>query len=169
MAAIAPDRAKFRLKFWIMPVTFKTVVAAGIAVALIVPLAACVSEKAPANLAGLKTSKASVVKWKKGSIGVLPSALANTVKTCWNKDALFEGFKAGDAASMAGGGVAMRIDGPLVGEPPQRFLIVMTPMPDGRPGYVVEMEYPVGSNYEFVRARLARDIAALENGQRPCA
>ncbi|MBY0610620.1 MAG: hypothetical protein K2P80_00395 [Beijerinckiaceae bacterium] len=148
--------------------TLKTILAAGAAAVLITSLAACVSEKPPANLAGLKTAKASVIKWRKGSIGVLPSALANTVKTCWSRDALFEGFKAGDAAPLAGGSVAMRLDGPLAGEPPQRFLVVMTPMPDDKPGYVVDMEYPVGSNYEFVRARLARDIATLENGQRPC-
>ena len=127
------------------------------------------NEKPLASLEGIRSSKASVIKWRKGSIGVLPVAIANTVKTCWaEKDGLFEGYRASEPLPLANGAVAMRLEGPLKGDPPQLFVLTMSPFADGRPGYAVDMDYPVGSNYEFVRARLAKDIRMLEGGERPC-
>lgn len=136
---------------------------------LIMPVAACVSVKPPVTLEGLKSARAPVITWKKGRIGVLPMALAKTVKTCWDgKDALFQGFKASESEAREGGIIALRLDGPLAGDPPQRFLVLMRPAPEGKPGYSVEIEYPLGSNYAFVRDRLARDIRTLEDGRVPC-
>ena len=141
--------------------------AAGIAAGLIA-LGACMSTVPTASLDGIKSSNARVILWKKGQVGVLPSALANTVKACWTGDPLLDGFKAGGAVPRGNGVIAMRLDGPLAGNPPQRFIVVMTPAEAGKPGYRVDMEYPVGSNYEFVRARLAKDVRTLEEGSKPC-
>ncbi len=147
----------------------KTRLGLALSAGLIAPLGACVSEKPPASLEGLKTGRVLVIQWKKGQIGVLPSALVNTVKACWSiKDPLFEGFKAGEPVASEAGSIALQLDGPLKGDPPQRFLVIMNPAQEGKPGYRVDMEYPLGSNYEFVRARLARDIRLLEDGKKPC-
>ena len=148
--------------------TIKSVRTAGIAAAAFLTLAACVSTAPTASLDGIKSASARVILWKKGQVGVLPSALANTVKACWTGDPLLDGFKAGGPVQRGNGVIAMRLDGPLAGDPPQRFIVVMTPAEASKPGYRVDMEYPVGSNYEFVRARLAKDVKTLEEGSKPC-
>ena len=135
---------------------------------LALALGACVSQKPLASLEGLKSSRVNVIQWKKGSIGVLPGAIANTVKACWEKDPLFEGFTASQPVMGPNGTAVLSIEGPLKGDPPQRFLIVIVPAANGKPGYSVDMDYPIGSNYAFVRMRLAGDIKTLEGGQRPC-
>ena len=106
--------------------TIKIVRTAGVAAGALLTLAACVSTAPTASLEGIKSGSARVILWKKGQVGVLPSALANTVKACWTGDPLLDGFKAGGPVQRGNGVIAMRLDGPLAGDPPQRFIVVMT-------------------------------------------
>jgi hypothetical protein len=133
-------------------------------------LAACVSDKVSAGMDGLNTSHVTIETRKRGDMQPVAAALIDTMKSCWvTQDALFEGFKVTELEDGPGGSKSVMLDGPISGSPPQRFLIVLTPNGNGRPGYDVGMDYPLGSNYAFVRTRLAHDLKVLETGRQPCA
>jgi hypothetical protein len=125
------------------------------------PLAACVQSAGSSNFEGIKTSRIIIKKNNRAEIGTLPSQLADTMRVCWNKpDELFEGFK------VSHNGNTITLNGPIIGNPPQRFLIAFSEIIST--GYAIEMEYPKGSNYQFVRSRLIKDLRKLENGVKPC-
>ncbi len=127
-------------------------------------VSACVSEQPVASLDGIKTGQVIIARRSKGELGSIPARLAETMRVCWaERDPLFEGFK------VSASGDRIALNGPIVGNPPQRFLITLAAAGNGKSGYRIDMEYPVGSNYEFVRSRLARDLKKLENGASPCA
>jgi len=142
-----------------------------IAVAISLPLllSACVNSRPPsADLGPLKAARATVIVWPKGEVGVLPQALVHTVRLCWAPAGPLVDFRVSEPVARGEGVVALQLDGPLKGDPPQRFVVVITPAPVGKSGYRVDLDYPVGANYEFVRRRLADDIRTLESGRRPC-
>ena len=87
--------------------------------------------------------------------------LVEAMKTCWvERDELFEGFKINQQ------GNTIVLNGPIIGNPPQRFLIVVSELAPS--GYTIDMEYPKGSNYQFIRSRLRKDLRKLEAGLKPC-
>ncbi len=125
------------------------------------PLTACIQSAETSSFEGIKTSRILIKKNNKAEIGTLPNQLADTMRVCWNKpDELFEGFKVSHNANT------ITLNGPIIGNPPQRFLIIFSQM-DGV-GHKIEMEYPKASNYQFVRSRLIKDLRKLENGVKPC-
>jgi hypothetical protein len=130
------------------------------------PVSACVQSSGDTIFEGIKTSRIIIEKNNKSQIGDLsvrnlPSQLADTMRVCWNKpDELFEGFKVNQ------NGNSITLNGPIIGNPPQRFLIIFSA--SGSSGYIIEMEYPKGSNYQFVRSRLIKDLRKIENGVKPC-
>lgn len=152
-----------------MMLSSRSIRSAGAALGLPLLLAACINSRPPtADLGPLKAAQAPVIVWRKGEIGVLPDAIIHTVRLCWAPAGPLEDFRIGEPVKRADGAVALQLDGPLKGDPPQRFVVVITPAPAGKPGYKVDLDYPVGANYEFVRRRLADDIRTLESGRRPC-
>ncbi len=143
-------------------------IGACLAVSGVLWLAGCVNDNSPSNLDGFRLGRTTVVKTTKGELGDLPSALADTMRVCWSeKDELFEGFKVGAIRIVDKGSKQITLNGPLAGDPPQRFNILLTNN-DDKSGYRIEMEYPVGSNYAFVRSRLAKDVRTLQSGKQPC-
>jgi hypothetical protein len=127
----------------------------------LLPVSACVQSSGGAIFEGIKTSRIIIEKNNKFYIGALPSQLADTMRICWNKpDELFEGFK------VSQNGNSITLNGPIIGNPPQRFLIIFSA--SGSAGHIIEMEYPKGSNYQFVRSRLIKDLRKLKSGVKPC-
>jgi hypothetical protein len=132
----------------------------------LLPVSACVQSSGGAIFEGIKTSRIIIEKNNKSHIGALPigdlpSQLADTMRVCWNKsDELFEGFK------VSQNGNSITLNGPIIGNPPQRFLIIFSA--SGSAGHIIEMEYPKGSNYQFVRSRLIKDLRKLKSGVKPC-
>ncbi len=124
-------------------------------------ITACVQSPPTASFEGIKTSRLIIEKNSRSAIGTLPAQLADTMKLCWiGRDELFEGFKVGQQ------GNSITLNGPIIGDPPQRFLISFSeyiPL-----GYMIEMEYPKGSNYQFIRSRVIKDLRKLESGIKPC-
>lgn len=128
---------------------------------LCLPAVACMQSIPTASFEGLKTSKLVIEKNSRGQVGTLPLQLAEAIKTCWvERDELFEGFKINQQGNI------IMLNGPIIGNPPQRFLISFNE--NVISGYIIEMEYPKGSNYQFVRSRVVRDLRKLESGLKPC-
>jgi hypothetical protein len=127
----------------------------------LLPVSACVQSSSNSSFEGIKTSRVIIEKNNKNQIGTLPAQLAETMRICWaERDELFEGFK----VSQSGNNITL--NGPILGNPPQRFLIVFSDLSSA--GYTIEMEYPNGSNYQFIRARVIKDLRKLEAGVKPC-
>ncbi len=126
---------------------------------LLLPLlTACVSEKPLNSLEGLKTAQIIIA----AKTSVTPNQLAQTIRTCWlEKDELFEGFK------VAQQGNTIVLNGPIAGNPPQRFLIMFNVFKNEENAQIT-IDYPKGSNYQFVRSRLKSNLKKLETGKKPC-
>ncbi len=94
-------------------------------------------------------------------MAMVSAQVSNTIQVCWiERDELFEGFKVYEQGNR------ITLSGPIIGNPPQLFLISFTELPAS--GYTIEMEYPNGSNHQFIRSRLVRDLRKLEAGIKPC-
>ncbi len=132
-----------------------------IAASLCLLMCACVQSSPQPSFENVKTSKTIIEKNNKGQIGMLPTQLTNAMKTCWiERNELFEGFKVNQQ------GNSILLNGPIIGDPPQRFLITFNERVPS--GYTIEMEHPQGSNHQFIRSRVTRDLRKLEAGTTPC-
>lgn len=127
----------------------------------LLPVSACIQSSSNSSFEDVKTSRVTIEKNNKNQISTLPAQLAETMRVCWaERDELFEGFK------VSQNGNSITLNGPIIGNPPQRFLIIISEI--GSSGYTIEMEYPKGSNYQFVRSRLIKDLRKLKNSVKPC-